>query len=121
MLEPFLTVFYIPNMFLFPSLEKSSCFTIIRPWAIRTKYIVDHIGTLFRWDLMFREGNILCSVFNGLVVTLMFCFSKIRRIASVIPLTHGKVTSTWFFIKAFEELSNKFLRRWHESVRSQIS
>ena len=37
------------------------------------------------------EGNILCSVFNGLVVTLMFCFSNVRRSASVIPLMYGKV------------------------------
>ena len=50
-------------------------------------YNIDNIGALLRCDLLFGgRKHSLYRVFNGLVATLMFCFCKIRRSASVIPL-----------------------------------
>ena len=75
-------VFYISDMFLLSSSKRSSSFANVRPQAVRARYIVYDVDTLFRWNLMFRGiGKILCKVFKGLVVTLIFCFcNTLRRI-----------------------------------------
>ena len=47
-------VFYISDMFLLSSSKRSSSFANVRPQAVRAKYIVYDVDTLFRWNLMFR-------------------------------------------------------------------
>ena len=97
-------------------------------WCHNSKFgkLPNGFGMLFRCDLMpWPRGRkyLLCSVFNGLVVTLMLCLYKIRLFHLCMVKLHKTYPCTCFIVfnKAKYCPTSSSGDGTYESVRSKIS